>query len=174
VSTHVGENQVDEHGQNGSDAAKDAGPDARDAVPTEPHMRTERGRFTQHGASEAAKQRWHSVRAKKNDAEWPDAVESNDPGEDIRIVQAPIRISRIIGGLEREAVQGNAHAARELRAWLQDYPPKDEALRLEDIDRNTRDRILARLLKEIEEDDAAIAAEAIPEDDVDGEQSPRD
>jgi hypothetical protein len=80
-------------------------------------------------------------------------VDADEGTEDIRIVQAPIRISRIIGGLEREAVQGNPHAARELRAWLNDYPPKDDSIRVEDLDRRTRDRILARLLAELEEED---------------------
>jgi hypothetical protein len=138
------------------DAVNHADPDAAGAVPTEPHMRTERGRFTRAGASEAAKQRWKRARANQ-----PTSDTAEDGGnEDIRIVQAPIRISRIIGGLEREAVQGNPHAARELRAWLQDYPPRDDSIKAEDLDRRTRDRLLARLLAEIEEEDDAESSEA--------------
>jgi hypothetical protein len=60
-------------------------------------------------------------------------VVADEGSEDIRIVQAPIRISRIIGGLEREAVRGNPHAARELRAWLQEYPPKDYSINVADL-----------------------------------------
>jgi hypothetical protein len=71
------------------------------------------------------------------------------------MVYIPIRIGQIIRALETEALNGNAHAARELRAWLAEYPPKDDAISTEDLDRQTRDRLLARLLAELEEEDAS-------------------
>ena len=43
----------------------------------------------------------------------------------------------------------------ELRAWLAEYPPTDDAISTEDLDRQTRDRLLARLLAELEEEDAS-------------------
>jgi hypothetical protein len=102
-------------------------------------------------------------RANQPTPETGDAVEEDAAAEDIRIVQAPVRISRIIGGLEREAVQGNPYAARELRPWLAEYPPKDDSISVDDFDRRTRDRLLARLLAELEEEDAAESSEG--EDD---------
>jgi hypothetical protein len=54
-----------------------------------------------------------------------------------------------------QAQNGNAPAARELRAWLAEYPPTDDAISTEDLDRQTRDRLLARLLAELEEEDAS-------------------
>jgi hypothetical protein len=83
------------------------------------------------------------------------AADADEGADDVRFVQAPIRVGRIIGGLEREAVQGNPHAARELRAWLAEYPPRDDSISVDDLDRRTRDRLLARLLAELEEEDAS-------------------
>jgi hypothetical protein len=83
-------------------------------------------------------------------------VDDDAATEDIRIVQAPIRIGRVIAGLEREAVNGNAHAARELRAWLAEYPPRDDAIRAEDLDGQTRQRLMTKLLAIISEEDAAL------------------
>jgi hypothetical protein len=73
----------------------------------------------------------------------------------IFIVRAPARVARIITALEREAVDGNANAGRELRAWLAEYPPQDTELSIEAMDRQLRQRIVARLVAEIEAKDAA-------------------
>ena len=78
-----------------------------------------------------------------------------EDGGDILIVRCPARVAKIIRALEAEALNGNANAARELRGWLSEYPPKDDLIRTEDLDRQTRDRVLARLLAELEEEDAA-------------------
>ena len=71
------------------------------------------------------------------------------------MVVSPIRVARIIRAYESAAAEGNANAGRELRAWLAEYPPKDGTLRAEDLDAEMQERILARLMREIEEEDAA-------------------
>jgi hypothetical protein len=53
----------------------------------------------------------------------------------------PIRVGRVIRSLEREAAEGNANAARELRAWLAEYPLQDEGLSMSDLDRRTKERL---------------------------------
>jgi hypothetical protein len=62
--------------------------------------------------------------------------------------------------LERKAHQGDSHAARELRSWLQEYPPTDDTLDLADLEPQMIDRMYLRLLAEIEAEDAASEAEA--------------
>jgi hypothetical protein len=101
-------------------------------------------------AREAAQLRWSRQRERNARDEEDDAGRDDD----VRVVKCPARVARIIRALESQAVNGNAHAARELRSWLAEYPPKDEAIRLEDLDRQTRDRLLARLLAELDEEDA--------------------
>jgi hypothetical protein len=139
-------------GANGvaNNAANHAESDAVDAVPAEPHMRTERGRFTRAGASEAARARWNKQRAQDTPSEVPDA----DVEDDVRTVVVPARIGAIIRSLEKAALKGNSNAARELRSWLSEYPPSDGSVSVEELDRRTRDRILARLLAELEDEDA--------------------
>ena len=63
----------------------------------------------------------------------------------------PIRVARIIRALEIDAAQGHAAAARELRAWLERYPPRDEEVTPDALPAVLRARLLARL---IAEDDA--------------------
>lgn len=72
----------------------------------------------------------------------------------VRIVSVPARIAAIIRELEQAAVRGDVQAARELRAWLQEYPPEDESLDLSAIDLNIRKQLLDRLLTEIAEAEA--------------------
>jgi hypothetical protein len=62
-----------------------------------------------------------------------------------------LRAGEIIAALERKARNGDSHAARELRAWLSEYPPTDEAIDIADIPAAMRQRLLKRLLAEIEE-----------------------
>ncbi len=56
--------------------------------------------------------------------------------------------------LEAAALKGNSQSARELRSWLEKYPPEDATLNAEDLDQEMRRRILARLRAEIEAEDA--------------------
>jgi hypothetical protein len=84
--------------------------------------------------------------------------------DEVRILQCPVRVGRIIAALECEAVRGNANAARELRFWLSEYPPTSEAVRTEDLDRITRDRLLARLLAETPQTSVVAKSESQPMD----------
>src|SRR5262249_44993661 len=83
-------------------------------------------------------------RARQSSRDAHDAVHAQSEGDDTRIVQVPIRIGNVIAGLERQAIKGNANAARELRAWLAEYPPEDATIDPEQLDRRTRQRMLAR------------------------------
>lgn len=105
-----------------------------------------------HDARQMAQLRWERQRARQAASREDTSADEDD---EVRKVHTPVRIGRIIRALETEAVQGNAHAARELRAWLDEYPPKDDSISLDDLDRRTRDRLLARLLAELEEEDAS-------------------
>ena len=117
-----------------------------------------RGRFRDPAlARKAAQARWAKQRATETPADAGDAL----PDDDVRTVISSVRVAEIIRALEREAHNGNANAARELRAWLQEYPPTDGSVDTDDLDRRTRDRLLARLLAELEEEDAAESSEAL-------------
>jgi hypothetical protein len=80
--------------------------------------------------------------------------------EHVLVSPTPIRAGKIIAALERKAVAGDSHAARELRSWLQEYPPRDEAIDLADVPRIKRQRMLAMLLAWIENEDAANTPDA--------------
>jgi hypothetical protein len=64
-----------------------------------------------------------------------------------------IRVGEIIQALERKAREGDAHASRELRSWLADYPPHDEEISLEELGPVRRQKLLKRLIAEIEEEE---------------------
>jgi hypothetical protein len=57
--------------------------------------------------------------------------------------------------LELKAVKGDSHAARELRSWMHDYPPTDEAIDIADMPKVYRQRLLRRLCAEMDAEDAA-------------------
>jgi hypothetical protein len=69
-------------------------------------------------------------------------------------------VSKIIRAYEAEAAQGSAAAGRELRAWLAEYPPRTEDIDAASLDRKTRDRLIARLMRELADEDAANEAKA--------------
>jgi hypothetical protein len=66
-----------------------------------------------------------------------------------------IRVGEIIQALQKKARTGDAHAARELRSWLAEYPPQDEDIDFADLDKVTRQRMLRIVMAKIEEEDAA-------------------
>ena len=68
--------------------------------------------------SKAAQLRWSRQRGRETSAEKDD---------DALRVTAPVRVARVIHALEKRAVTGDAHAARELRSGLTEYPPKRRA-----------------------------------------------
>jgi hypothetical protein len=70
-------------------------------------------------------------------------------------VRVPVPVSKIIQGYEREAAKGDANAGRELRAWLDRFPPEDATLTPDQLDAVTIDRLMQRLLAELDAEDAA-------------------
>jgi hypothetical protein len=96
-------------------------------------------------ASEAASRRHKLERARQ--------AEGAERDGEVRVVRVPAHVGRIITELEGKAVTGDVQAARELRSWLDKYPPVDESLDLAVLNRRTRDRLLQRLLAELAEED---------------------
>jgi hypothetical protein len=136
-----------------SSAARDAGDDAgKDAD----HMQA-KGRFRDpEKAREAARARWAKRRAQEA------AEEIAPPGDDgdVRMVYVPLPVAKIVRAYITAAEKGNANAGRELRSWLEKYPPREEGVDIAQLDRDLRDAILARLVREVEEERAAQAQEA--------------
>ena len=58
--------------------------------------------------------------------------------------------------LAAEAQRGSTHASRELRAWM-DVLEADIPVSTSELDARTRQRLLARLLAELQAEDAAPA-----------------
>lgn len=112
-------------------------------------------------ASEAASLRWQRERERKSQAT---DSETEQAGDEVIWVRVPVRTGEIIKRLAKDAKAGNVQAARELRAYLNEVA-SDAENSVSDLDRKTRRRVLDRLLAEIEEEDAAVAAgDATPAD----------
>jgi hypothetical protein len=109
-----------------------------------------------HDPRELAQRRWAKQRERQDGADSAPASEADH----VRLVTVPARIGKVIAALEREAANGNANAARELRGWLAEYPPDDTELSVEKLDKKTRQRALAYVLARLAEEDAAAAGNA--------------
>ena len=123
------------------------------------------GTFSSESASAAAKKRWEKRRA-------AEATADADAGRDAESAEgsaAPGRMAQSVEGsraiddavlavLEREAQAGDIAAARELRAWRESRFIQERS-QLADLDRSTRDALLTRLLREIEESEEALHTE---------------
>jgi hypothetical protein len=94
--------------------------------------------------------------ARQADLDLPDAP----TGDDVRMVLVPLPVAEIVRAYIKAAAKGNANAGRELRAWLEKYPPRDEGVDIAQLDRDMRDAILARLTREVEEERAAQSTNA--------------
>jgi hypothetical protein len=70
-------------------------------------------------------------------------------------VRVPIRVAVIVQAFEKEAAKGDANAARELRAWLDRFPPEDASMTPDQLDAVRIDRLMQRLLAELDAEDAA-------------------
>jgi hypothetical protein len=110
-----------------------------------------------HDPRELAQRRWAKQRESEAGA---DSASASEADHHVRLVTVPARIGKVIAALEREAANGNANAARELRGWLAEYPPDDTELSVETLDKKTRQRALAYVLARLEEEDAAGAGNA--------------
>jgi hypothetical protein len=100
-------------------------------------------------AREAARERWRRARERVGVGE-----SANDETRTLTVT-VPVRVGTIIRALEKKAAAGETQAARELRSWLAEYPPRpDDDIDPADLPRALRQRLLARL---IAEDEAAQA-----------------
>lgn len=103
--------------------------------------------------SEAARLRWEQVRAREARTAEDDALDHED---DALIVRVSVQVGQIIRRLAKDAKGGNVQSARELRAYLADVA-QDSETSVAALDRKTQQQVLARLLDEIAEEDAAQA-----------------
>lgn len=75
------------------------------------------------------------------------------------LVRVSVQTGQIIKRLAKDAKAGNVQAARELRSWLSEVA-QDSETSVSSLDKRTRQAVLARLIGEIEEEDAARSTEA--------------
>ena len=88
--------------------------------------------------SEAASRRWAKHRERQ-------ATEGLHDADDALTVVVPIRRAAILRQLEEQAAKGDTHSARELRAWMKEYPPETLDLDLSSLDREKRKLLQAWL-----------------------------
>lgn len=79
-------------------------------------------------------------------------AERSQPGDLTRHVRVPVNVSATVRKLAKEAQRGSTHASRELRAWM-DVLEADTPSSVSELDARTRQRLLTRLLVEIEDDE---------------------
>lgn len=89
-------------------------------------------------ASEAASLRWAQHRAREQ-------AQAEGARDDVALVTVPVRIGSVITALAKDAEKGNVQSARELRAYLEAYPPVDET-DLDALDKRTRQALIGELL----------------------------
>ena len=106
-------------------------------------------------AREAARLRWSKER--EREASEVEAVLAR-ADEDVRLVTTPIRVGAIMKRLEADAVKGSATAAKELRSWLDAYPPQDDSFDASALDRRTRARIYALLIAHVQQEEVGNPA----------------
>lgn len=88
---------------------------------------------------------------------------TGDTDQRVLLARVPIPVGDIIRTLSRDAKGGDTAAARELRAWLSQFPPDDSAADASDLAAPQRSRIAALLARLIAEDEEQAANEAIRE-----------
>jgi hypothetical protein len=79
-----------------------------------------------------------------------DEQEAHSRADEVVIVRTTIETGKVIDKLARQAKDGNVQAARELRSWLAELPVETKT-DLADLDPRLRQRILARVIAELEE-----------------------
>lgn len=75
--------------------------------------------------------------------------EAARPGDLIRYLRVPVNAAATVRRLASEAQRGSTHASRELRAWM-DTLENDVPVTTSELDTKTRQRLLTRLLSELE------------------------
>lgn len=114
--------------------------------------------FTSESAREAQR-RSAEVRRARRDAERMASEWEGSRAADgqVGLVRVPVPIGAIIGKLTSKAQAGDATAAKELRAWLEKFPPDESAADINEMDGPTRAQvtaILVRALADLDEDAA--------------------
>lgn len=105
--------------------------------------------FNAEKGREAAKRRW----AKEREQRAQTSEQLVAAVDDQRLVLVPVSVGLVIQRLDADARKGSTQAARELRAWLESYPPQDESFDPQAVERRTRLRLM-QLLEWVAEDDA--------------------
>lgn len=136
---HVPEEPPEERGESDEGAGEAA-----------PHVAGKGKAFGGMSPAEAGRRRWALQR--ERDAAELEAVKARADG-DTRTVLVPVSVGAIITRLDKDAQQGSVSSAKELRAWLDAYPPSDAELDLGDLDRTTRARMKAALLAQVQQED---------------------
>jgi len=78
--------------------------------------------------------------------------EAAQPGDVIRHLRVPVNVAATVRRLAAEAQRGSTHASRELRAWMAELEA-DIPVSTSELDAKTRQRLLTRLLSELEAED---------------------
>ncbi len=107
--------------------------------------------FTSEKAREAARLRW--AKRRTDEAEQVQTAENSDI-----VVRTSVGVSKIIKRLSADAEKGSTNAARELRTWLNEVVVETNTS-VSDLDRKTRQSLLARLLLEIDQEMALVESE---------------
>jgi hypothetical protein len=119
--------------------ASDALGHAEQAAKEERHKRTLRGG---HDPAELARRRWAKHRERQQEDDKQTAYEARDQAV---VVRVPVQIGAIIQALAKAAQRGGVAEARELRAYLAEYPVESDT-DVGALDRRTRQALLAALL----------------------------
>lgn len=152
--------------------------DEKTSTPTDDakkHPRDMRADERRDAMSALARKRWEKARAAQASGGEDLAQQPADDGtgagidEDrVALVRVPIPVGEIMRKLKHEAKQGDTAAARELRAWLSQFPPDDSAADASDLAAPQRGRIAALLARLIAEDERALQAEELDGGTEDG------
>ena len=128
--------------------------------------------------AEAVRERMRALARKRWDARDQEAARlravEDLAGSDGRVVlvRTPVEVGAIIRKLGHEAKQGDTAAARELRAWLSQFPPDDAAADASDLAAPQRARVAALLARLIAEDEEHLQTEGFEGGTQDGFDSP--
>jgi hypothetical protein len=121
----------------------DAGEDAQVEAPAEPGSTATFGGLS---PREAASRRWQKEREER------EATAARERDEaDALFVRVPVRTAAIVKALEKAAAGGGVQAAREMRAWLTEFPPDTDDVDVRTLTSKARRAMLARLLAEEDE-----------------------
>lgn len=133
----------------------DTGSDANPQQGEEPNaVAGEKRTFGGLSASEAARRRWEQKR--ERDAATAAADAGTTEGVFVRV---PIRVAEVIRRLESDAAKGSAQAARELRAWLAEFPRDDGDMDVRTLTSRARRALLAKLMAELAAEQSEVVSE---------------